>query len=110
MRHRPRSRNLDTEGTAGLICRACGNDLEDDAQWTLMSAQCPYCGQPGPCCPPEVRVAALSRQAASELGIFLATVAAVAGLCWAIVYLIDAIPRWRGRPNGSYLYRSTRRD
>src|SRR4051794_41150510 len=75
-----------------------------------MTAQCPYCGQPGPCCPPEVRVAALSRQAASELRIFLGTVAAVVGLCWGIVYLIDAIPRWRGRPNASYLYRSTRRD
>src|SRR5947209_3106810 len=75
-----------------------------------MTAQCPYCGQPGPCCPPEVRVAALSRQAASELRIFLGTVAAVAALCWAIIYLIDAIPRWRGRPNVPDLYRSTRRD
>jgi hypothetical protein len=93
-----------------LICRTCGNDLEDDAQWTLLTTPCPYCGQLGPCCPPEVRVAALSRQAASELRIFLGTVAAVVGLCWAIVYLIEAIPRWRGRPAGPYLQRSTRRD
>ena len=38
--------------------------------------------------PQEVRVETVWRQAASELRIFLGTVAAVAGLCWGIVYLI----------------------
>src|SRR3954453_5795620 len=109
MHRQPQFRNLDAE-VCRLICRTFWNELEHDPQWPLLTSHCPYCGQTGPCSPPEARVEALSRQAASELRIFLGTVAAVAGLCWAIVYLIDAIPRWRGRPVAPYLYRSTRRD
>jgi hypothetical protein len=94
-------------------CQRCGSELSDDPLWTSITISCPHCGQPGPALPliesQEQRVAALSRRAAAELLIFLGTVAAVAGVCWGIVRLIEAVPGWR-RATTAALYRSTRRD
>ena len=104
-----------------MNCRACGEELPDGADWTLFTSSCPYCGVAGPSVSARtiaeieaaaavVRVRALSRQAASELRIFLLTVAAVVGAIWGVAYLVRTIPAWRGRPVTPYTYRSTRRD
>jgi predicted secreted Zn-dependent protease len=74
-----------------------------------MAAFCPHCGEAAPALSEQARVKVLSRRALAELLIFLGTAGSVALACWGTVWLIKAVPRWRGHSSAA-IYRSTRRD